>query len=572
MSASESASASPELDTKTVIGIGFGNTTSSIAFTSPDGKAEVIANEEGDRQIPSVLSYVGSEEYHGAQAKSHLVRNANNTVAYFRDFLGKKYCDIDPTNSHNSAHPVDVDGVPSFNLQQSGDETTSTVSINEITKRHLVRLRDSASDFLGRKVTGAVITVPTDFNDAQREALIESAKAADLEVLQIIHEPVAAVLAYDAREDIQPVDKTILVVDIGGTRTDATVIASRGGMYTILATAHDYELGGIHLDQALVDHFAKEFQKKHKVDPRENARALAKLKLEAEGTKRTLSLGTTATISIDSLADGYDFHSTVNRLRYELLGKKVFDQIVHLVENVVAKAELDLLDINQVILGGGSSHTPKIASRIAALFPEDVPVLAPSTSATAINPSELAARGAAIQASLIAEYEKEDIEQSTHAAVTVAPHLSKPIGVIVIKDGEEHFQTLLEAQTALPARRTAEFPISHADGGDVLVKITEGLREIIVTKPEKKQPNGDEKAEDEDEDEDADLDDEEEEEEDIKNKVLNIDTVLAEAAIKGVAKGGKIEVTINVAADLSIAVAARAVGTQQGVRGTVTAQ
>lgn len=318
-----------------------------------------------DRQIPSVLSYVGSEEYHGTQAKTHLVRNAENTVCYFRDFLGKRYtpcpsitpliltpppsfADIDPTNSHNSAHPIDVDGTPSFNLQQTSSESPTPVSISEIITRHILRLKDSASDFLGSKVTGCVITVPTDFTPAQREALISAAKAADLDVLQIIHEPVAACLAYDARSSSIPADKTILVVDLGGTRCDAAVVSSRGGMYTILATAHDYELGGLQLDQVLVDHFAKEFLKKYKVDPRETPRSLAKLKLEAEGTKRTLSLGTTATISIESLAGGYDFHSTVNRLRYELLAKKVFDQIVKLAETAVTKANLDLLDIDEV--------------------------------------------------------------------------------------------------------------------------------------------------------------------------------------------------------------------------------
>ena len=118
-----------------------------------------------------MLSWVGSEEYHGAQAKSHLVPNAKNTVAYFGDFLGKMYSEIDPTNSHNYADPMDIDGMPSFHLQQVDDETVSTVSINEITTRHLIRLRDSASDILGWKVTGAVITVPTDFSDTQKRLL-----------------------------------------------------------------------------------------------------------------------------------------------------------------------------------------------------------------------------------------------------------------------------------------------------------------------------------------------------------------------------------------------------------------
>lgn len=197
-------------------------------------------------------------------------------------------------------------------------------------------------------MTAAVITVPTDFTDTQREALVAAAKAADLDVLQVIHEPVSAVLAYAAKEDLHPHDKTMLVLDIGGTRSDAAIVSMRGGMYTILATAHDYELGGLHLDAVLVDHFSKEFIKKHKSDPRETPRSLAKLKLEAEQTKRTLSLGTSAGIAIESLADGIDFHSNVNRLRYELSATKVFNQIVALAENAVKKAELDVLDIDEV--------------------------------------------------------------------------------------------------------------------------------------------------------------------------------------------------------------------------------
>lgn len=195
-----------------------------------------------------------------------------------------------------------------------------------------------------------MITVPTDFSEPQKHALVAAAKAAEIEVLQIIHEPIAAVLAYASKQtpQEQSVDKNILVADLGGTRCDVTVVSSRGGMYTTLATAHDYELGGSQLDQVLVDHFSKEFIKKHVVDPRENERSLAKLKLEAEGTKRTLSLGTSATISIDSLAGGYDFHSTINRTRYELLAKKVFDRVVKLVGDVVEKAGLDVLEIDEV--------------------------------------------------------------------------------------------------------------------------------------------------------------------------------------------------------------------------------
>lgn len=143
-------------------------------------------------------------------------------------------------------------------------------------------------------------------------------------------------------------DKLVVVADFGGTRSDVAVIASRGGMYTFLSTVHEYELGGAQLDQVLIDHFAKEFIKKHKEDPRTNARSLAKLKMESEATKKALSLGTNATISIESLANGIDFGSTVNRTRYELLAGKVFRSFTALIEQAIQKAELDVLDIDEV--------------------------------------------------------------------------------------------------------------------------------------------------------------------------------------------------------------------------------
>jgi len=195
-------------------------------------------------------------------------------------------------------------------------------------------------------------------------------------------------------------------------------------------------------------------------------------------------------------------------------------------------------------------------------------VHAPSTDSSALNPSELAARGAAIQASLVSEFDIEDIEQSVHPAVTVAPHLGKDIGVVVIgPDGAEQFQSLLPAQTALPGRKTAEL-LAPSQGGDVVVKFVEGVSEIRRTVPEKTPQANGEKEDGEGEDNDSDLglsDDEEE----IKSKHMKIDTLLAEALLKGVGKGRKIEVTVNAAVDGSVAIAARVSGTQQGVRGTL---
>ncbi|KAH7405752.1 Hsp70 protein-domain-containing protein [Phaeosphaeria sp. MPI-PUGE-AT-0046c] len=553
---------------KVAIGLSFGNSYSSIAYTTGEGKVEVIANEDGDRQIPSTLSYVEGEELHGGQAKSQLVRNAKNTVAYFRDLLGQDFKSIDPSPCHQSAHPVQHSDGVAFNVRDTEEEKENTVTVGEITTRHLRRLRQSASDYLGKDVNATVITVPTNFSEAQKNTLKAAAKDAGLEVLQFIHEPTAAVLAYDARPGAQPSDKTIVVADLGGTRTDIAVVASRGGIYTILATIHDYDVSGFKFDQVLIDHFAKEFIKKHKSagDPRENDRSMAKLKLECEAVKKALSIGSSANFSVESLVGGVDFTATINRSRYDLLGNKLFAAFTRLVTHAVEKAQLDPLDVTEIILAGGNSHTPKVASALRSGFPETTTILAPSTSATAINPSELAVRGAAIQASLVQEFELEDVEQSTHPMVTVTPHLTTAVGVLCIS-GEESsgvFHAIVDAETPLPVRRTATIATPR-EGGDVLIKLAEGLRHIKVTKLE---PKPKKEASDDDED-NSDSDDESDEEEELREKTWKVGKVLSEAAIRGVKKGGKVEVQINIGADLSVNAIFREVGGKGGVRGIV---
>ncbi|KAF1841425.1 chaperone protein dnaK [Cucurbitaria berberidis CBS 394.84] len=552
---------------RVAIGISFGNSYSSIAYTTGDGKSEVIANEDGDRQIPSALSYVEGEELHGGQAKSQFVRNAKNTAAYFRDFLGQQFESIDPSPCHQSAHPIQHGDGVAFGIRDTDEDKENTVTVGDVTTRHLKRLRSSASDYLGKDVNAAVITVPTNFSDAQKEALKKASTDAGIEVLQFINEPTAAVLSYDARPGAQTADKIVVVADLGGTRSDIAVVASRGGIYTILATLHDYEVSGFKLDQVLIDYFAKEFVKKHKSagDPRENDRSLAKLKLECEAVKKALSIGTTANFSMESLVGGVDFTATINRTRYDLLGSKLFAAFTRLVTHAVEKAHLDPLDVSEIILAGGNSHTPKVASAVRSAFPDSTTILAPSTSSTAINPSELSVRGAAIQASLIQEFELEDIEQSTHPMVTVTPHLSTAVGVLCISGDESSgiFHPIIDAETSLPVRRTATIATPR-EGGDVLIKVAEGSRHIKVTKPESKPKSEKEEADDEDSDED-----ESDEEEELREKTWKVGKTLSEAAIRGVKKGGKVEVQINIGADLSINAIFREVGAKGGIRGIV---
>ena len=566
-------SESPEDTSRVAIGLSFGNANSSISYPTPDG-ADVIANEEGDRQIPSILSYTSGEEFHGTQAKSQIVRNPTNTIAYFRDFLGKKFSEIDVTNCHASAHPVELDGTVGFKVQEGetpedGEEgEKSSLTVSEVTIRHLRRLKDSASDYLGKKVTAAVITVPSDFSSAQKSALAAAAQEAGLEVLQFIPEPIAALLAYDAKQastetsSSSPKDKIVVVADLGATRSDIAVISSRGGIYTTLATAHDYSLGGTQLDGVLIEYAAKEFLKKYKytTDPRTTEKSLAKLTLEAEAVKKALSIGQAAAFSIESLVDGMDYGLTVNRTRYELIANKIFASITRFIDSAVAKANLDPLDVDTILLSGGTSHTPKIASNLQSHYPESTLIVAPSTTPSALNPSELAARGAAIQASLVQSFEKSDIDDNTEAVVTVTPHLQRAIGLATGKDGET-FTVVIDAQTPVPVRRTVQIPVKA--GGDVLIRLAEGEREIKVSKAA---TNGTSAKDADDSDEDEDDDDEPEE---TREKVWKTGKVLAEAGIRGVKKGGKVEVQVNVGADLEVTLVCREVGGKGGVRGTV---
>jgi hypothetical protein len=207
-----------------------------------------------------------------------------------------------------------------------------------------------------------------------------------------------------------------------------------------------------------------------------------------------------------------------------------------------------------------------------SIFPETTKIFAPSTTPTAINPSELQSRGAALQASLIQEYESEDIEQSTHPAVTTVKHLTNAIGVLAISEDEKKgiFTPIIAAETAVPARRTIHIA-TPKEGGDVLIKVVEGGSHIKVTKPEPKAKSNGAKVADANSDDSEDESSEEEEEEEKREKVWKVGKVLAEAAVKSVKKGGKVEVMINVAGDLSIMVTAREIGGKGGLRGLIPA-
>lgn len=409
--------------------------------------------------------------------------------------------------------------------------------------------------------------MPSNFTDSQKTALTQSASAAGLQVLQFIPEPIAALLAHEKRVGFpKSQDKTVIVADLGGTRSDVAVVSIRGGMYTILSTTHDYTLGGTSLDAILIEHFSKEYLKKHKsaTDPRTQPRSLAKLRLECEAVKKNLSLGTTAGINVESLTDGLDYSATINRSRFDLLSGKIFSQFTRLIDSAVRKVDLDPLDIDDILLTGGTAHIPRIATNLRSTYPESTTISAPALDSASINPSELTVRGAALQAFLIQDFESEDIEQSTHPAVTVTPHLGKTLGLVITSKEGEVFKPLLQAETPLPVRRTITISLSSASEGGALIRLAEGHRRIKETAPpprEKPATNGATSD---------DSEDEEEEEEPLREKKWEIGSVVGELALREVKKGAKVTVQVQVSAELEVSVSAMEVGGGRvGVKGVV---
>lgn len=518
-----------------VIGITFGNTSSSIAVATQDGKVDVIANPDGDRAIPSVLSYIGDDEYHGAQARAQLVRNAKNTIINFRDYIGKKYDEVDLSVAAAGAAPVKTaDGGIGYNIAKN--DTTELVTVEEAATRHFKQLKLAAEDYLGTSVESAVLAVPTDFSEHQKEVLAHVAAQAGLKVLQQINEPTAALLAHltaasiaSGEEELLQ-DKLYVVADFGGIRLDAAVIAVRGGIMTILATAHEHSLGGDALDDALSDHFAKEFEKKFAVDPRKSPRSLAKLKAEAITAKKTLSNVTLSSFSIESLADGFDFLSNINRLRFELAARKPLSDMTAFLDTVLAKAGLDALDIDEVLLAGGCANVVKLALNIEFTFPASTRVIAPSTEVKATNPEELSTKGAALQAALIESFDEEEIAESLQPIVVNTQHLSAPIG---IKDASGAFQSILVAETAYPIKKSLE--VTNGDASSVVIELYEGKRTVVETEvaPE---PRLDDDSEDESDDEPE-----------VKREVVYVaGELLASLALTDLKPNAKLEVIVNI--------------------------
>jgi len=293
-----------------------------------------------------------------------------------------------------------------------------------VTAIFLKSLLQSAEDFLGKKVQGAVITIPTWFTDAQKAALEKAANDAGVVVLQLLDEAGAAALATTTgpQGESLPQDRTQLLVDLGSSGLELALLSIRHGLVTSLATLSDHTVGGDFIDSRLIKFFAKEFTKKTKVPltvapatDKQDQRAEAKLRLAVEHTKRTLSASPgAATCSVESLKDGLDFTGSINRMRFDMEMRPIYDHIHRKVVELVEKAGLDLYDVDEIVYVGGSASLSGLNETLAQGFAETV--VTPFASGTVVgggvgDPTTILARGCALQAKLVVSLPEETEEE-----------------------------------------------------------------------------------------------------------------------------------------------------------------
>jgi molecular chaperone DnaK len=350
-----------------IIGIDLGTTNSCVSVLE-GGEPKVIVNDEGERTTPSVVAFKGEEELVGARAKRQAVTNVNNTIASIKRLMGTK----------EKVSANDKKWTP-----------------EEISAKILSKLKKDAENYLGEKVTEAVITVPAYFNDAERQATKNAGKIAGLDVKRIINEPTAAALAYglDKQEKLQ----TILVYDLGGGTFDVSILELGDGLFEVKSTAGNNKLGGDDFDQKIIDYLVSEFKSQEDIDLSKDKMAMQRLKDAAEKAKKDLSGMAKTQISLPFISqkDGSPVHLEIelSKAKFEDLCRDLFDSTLEPVRKALKDAKLKASDINEVILVGGSTRIPYIQELVKKELGKE--------PHKGVNPDEVVAMGAAIQGGVL---------------------------------------------------------------------------------------------------------------------------------------------------------------------------